>query len=525
MSHVGGPDVGVFLGLLVAVAVVAAFVRFVRIPYTVALVLAGLALAVTPNVSGIALTPGIILTVFLPVLLFHGAYNLDVAELRANFTAIALLAVPGVVATAGLVGAMLHFAGSLPWSVAVLFGTIVAATDPVAVLAVFGELGAPRRLTTIVTAESLFNDGTALVFFATALGIATAHAVDVAATAEQFVVAVIGALALGAVVALVGGRVLRRIDDALLETTVTLIMAYGGYLLAERLGSSGPLETVAAGLFLGAQGERVMSPTTRMQARATWEFLDFLANSLLFLLVGLALRSVSALAVTHQGVTLWWLLLVAIVAVIVARALAVGSVQLLQTLRRRPLPRGWPLVVSWAGLRGGVSLAAALSVPLALPQRDLLLTLTFGVVLFTLLGQGLTIRPLLDRLGIAAPQGKGRTVELAQGRLLLTEAAMAELDMLRRAGAAVGEPTDGLAEFYAKQRRELRAELGALYRTEPALARAQERQARRRLLIVQREAAHDAYTDGQVSAETLRTLIAAIDRELVTLEAEEDTKG
>jgi monovalent cation:H+ antiporter, CPA1 family len=524
VSQAAGPDVGVFLGLLIAVAVVAAFVRFVRVPYTVALVLAGLGLAFIPNVPGIALTPGIILTVFLPVLLFHGAYNLDVAELRANLTAVALLAVPGVVVTAGLVGAVLHLAGGLPWPVAVLFGTIVAATDPVAVLAVFGELGAPRRLTTIVTAESLFNDGTALVFFATALTIATAHGVDVATTAEQFVVAVLGALALGAVVALIGARVLRRIDDALLETTVTLIMAYGGYLLAQQLGSSGPLETVAAGLFLGAQGERVMSPTTRLQARATWDFLDFLANSLLFLLVGLALRSISTLPVTHLGVTLWRLLLVAIVAVLAARGLAVGGVQIVLALRRRALPRGWPLVLSWSGLRGGVSLAAALSVPLALPQRDLLLTLTFGVVLFTLLGEGLTISPLLDRLGIAGIAGAGRRLERVQGRLLLAEAAIAELDALRRAGAAVGEPTDRLAEAYARRRRDLRAELGALYRANPLLAHAQERQAQRQLLVVQREAAHDAYTRGRVSAGTLRELVAEIDRELVDLEVEADGK-
>jgi NhaP-type Na+/H+ and K+/H+ antiporter len=314
--------------------------------------------------------------------------------------------------------------------------------------------------------------------------------------------------------------VLRRIDDALLETTVTLIMAYGGYLLAERLGSSGPLETVAAGLFLGVQGERVMSPTTRLQARATWDFLDFLANSLLFLLVGLSLRSISALPVTRQGVTFWWLLLVAIVAVIVARLLAVGAVQLMLTVRRRPLPHGWPLVMSWAGLRGGVSLAAALSVPLSLPQRDILLTLTFGVVLFTLLGQGLTVRPLLDRLGLAGGPGGGRTVEFAVGRLRQTEAAIAELDALRRSGVAVGEPTDRLAEVYAKQRRDLRAEVAALYRADPALARAQERQAQRQLLIVQREAARDAYSDGQVSAGTLRELVAEIDRELVELEAD-----
>src|ERR671932_473051 len=182
MAH--APEVVVILGLLVIVAVVAAVVRYVRIPYTVALVLTGLALALLPDVPRVQLTPGVILTIFLPVLLFYGPFNIDLADLRANLAPITLLALPGVVA--------------------LLFGTIVAATDPVAVLSIFGEVGAPRRLATIVTGESLFNDGTALVFFAAALEVATAHRVDAGRTAEHFVVAVLGGLILGVTVGVVG---------------------------------------------------------------------------------------------------------------------------------------------------------------------------------------------------------------------------------------------------------------------------------------------------------------------------------
>ena len=238
------PDVVVILGLLVIVAVVAAVVRDVRIPYMVALVLAGLALAFLPDVPRVQLTPSIILIIFLPVLLFYGAYNLALADLRANLAPIALLALPGVVATAGLVGAALHLAAGLPWVDALLFGTIVAATDPVAVLSIFGAVGAPRRLAAIVSGESLFNDGTALVFFALALEVATAHGVDAERTAEHFVVAVLGGLILSVAVGVVGSTVLQHIDEALLETTITLILAYGGYLLASALGSSGPRLTM-----------------------------------------------------------------------------------------------------------------------------------------------------------------------------------------------------------------------------------------------------------------------------------------
>nr|MDQ2829922.1 cation:proton antiporter [Chloroflexota bacterium] len=347
----GAPGVIVVLGLLIVVAVVAAAVRYVRVPYSVALVLTGLGLALLPGVPHLQLTPGIILTVFLPVLLFYGAYNLDLADLRAALTPVALLALPGVLVTAALVGAALHLAAGLPWTDALLFGTIVAATDPVAVLSIFGEVGAPRRLATIVTGESLFNDGTALVLFAAVLEVATAHGLDAGATVERFLIEVLGGLALGAAVGIVGSTVLRRIDDALLETTLTLIMAYGGYLLATALGSSGPLETVAAGLLLGGRGARAMSPTTRLQAGATWEFLDFLANSLLFLLVGLALRPIGETTVARLGWGVWWPLLVAIVAVTVARALVVGAVGLALRRAAQPLPCGWRTVITWAGLR------------------------------------------------------------------------------------------------------------------------------------------------------------------------------
>ena len=514
----GAPGVIVVLGLLIVVAVVAAAVRYVRVPYSVALVLTGLGLALLPGVPHLQLTPGIILTVFLPVLLFYGAYNLDLADLRAALTPVALLALPGVLVTAALVGAALHLAADLPWTDALLFGTIVAATDPVAVLSIFGEVGAPRRLATIVTGESLFNDGTALVLFAAVLEVATAHGLDAGATVERFLIEVLGGLALGVAVGIVGSTVLRRIDDALLETTLTLIMAYGGYLLATALGSSGPLETVAAGLLLGGRGARAMSPTTRLQAGATWEFLDFLANSLLFLLVGLALRPIGETTVARLGWGVWWPLLVAIVAVTVARALVVGAVGLALRRARQPLPGGWRTVITWAGLRGAVSLAAALSLPAALPGRDLLLTLTFGIVLFTILAQGLTIQPLLARRGIVGDEGMRHDVELALGRLRTVEAAAREVETLRGADALDVHLARRLADRYAEQGRALRAALDATYHSSAARERQQEVEALRHLLRVQHEAARDAYARGQLSRGAFRELIAEVDREMADLD-------
>lgn len=511
----GTPDVTIYLDLVIVVAIVAAAVRYVHIPYTVALVLTGLALALLPHVPRLQLTPGIILTVFLPVLLFYGAYNLDLAELRANLLAVTLLAVPGVLVTASLVGAALHLATGLPWTEALIFGVIVGATDPVAVLAIFGEIGAPRRLNTIVTGESLFNDGTALVFLSTLLGVVAVGRIDVGATIEQFVIDVVGGLALGAAVGIVGSTVLQRIDDALLETTLTLIMAYGAYLLAAQFHTSGPLATVAAGLLLGRRGADVMSPTTRLQARATWEFLDFLANSLLFLLMGLALRPIGEVALARLGLSVWWSLLVAILAVVVARVVVAWAVGIVLAQAGHPLPWGWRRALSWAGLRGAVSFAAALSLPVSLPSRDLLLALTFGIVLFTILVQGLTMRPLLERLALTSKQAaQQQGFELALGRLRTVEAAAREVETLRRVDALDEHLAERLMQRYTARRQELRAQLDATYHSSAELEQQQETELLQHLGQIQREVAQEAFARGQLSAGALRALIAEIDHEM-----------
>lgn len=522
MQTLEEPNVALLLELLVAAAIVAGIVRYIRIPYTVALVLVGLGLALLPDTPTVALTPGVILTVFLPVLLFFGAYHLDVRDVRANLAPITLLALPGVVLTAGLVGAAMHWLGGLSWTDGLLLGTIVGATDPVAVLAIFREVGAPRRLATIVTAESLFNDGTALVFYSTMVAIALGVTTSPSATLEQFLLSVAGALALGVAVGVVGSAILARIDDALLETTITLIMAYGGYLLAERFGISGPLEAVTAGMFLGVSGRRVMSPTTRLEAGATWEFIDFLANSLLFLLVGLELRPIAHVAFGRLGLGIVIPLLVLLVAVTLARGVVVAAVaRILRLTRSNPsnaLPRSWQLVLVWAGLRGAVSLAAALSLPTALPARDLLITLTFGVVLFTLVIQGFTTRTLLTQLHLTHEDGGASAVQLALGRLHALDAAIREVGALQRAGALADTIAEPLRQRYADRREQMHETLESTYTEHPDLRDHQTRDALRHLLHVKREAVRDLAAKGQISASTLDTLIKEIDDELDGLE-------
>lgn len=299
------------------------------------------------------------------------------------------------------VAAGIHYATGVRWDAAFLFGAIMSATDPVSVLAIFRSIGAPRRLSVILEGESLFNDGTSIVLFRIVLGIVISQAVgNIVLTVGQFFVVVAGALVLGAVIGFVASFVLSRMNDYLVETAVTLIVADGTYLLAENMGVSGVIAVVVAALVLGNYGRVAsMSPSTRLAVSSTWEFFGFLANSLIFLLIGLE--------VNLEKLGQYWLpTLVAIAIVLLVRLAVVAASSWLLRYIHHPLPYRWQVVLVWGGLRGSLALAIALSIPFTLtggapfPNRDLSLVMTFGVIIFSLLVQGLTMQPLLSRLGL-----------------------------------------------------------------------------------------------------------------------------
>jgi CPA1 family monovalent cation:H+ antiporter len=278
---------------------------------------------------------------------------------------------------------------------------MLAATDPAAILAVVGSLGAPRRLATLVEAESLFNDGTGVVIFVIALG-ALGSDVALGSMAWQLAVALVASSAIGAIVGFGASRVLAGIDDHLVEVTVSLVAAYGSYLIAARLGVSGLIASVACGLVFSGYGRQFgMSPAAREAIDIVWELIAFMATTLVFLLIGLSV-GVSQLEAAGLAAVIALLALWASRALIVYGLLG-GSLQLLVRFARvRPIPRAWLHVVAWSGLRGAVSVALALSLPSDLPQRSLLQGIVFGTTLLTLLIQGTTARPLVERLRLAA---------------------------------------------------------------------------------------------------------------------------
>lgn len=507
--------------LLIAVMVVAVASKYIRVPYTVALVVAGLFITFTPLKVTINLTPDLILFIFLPALLFESAYNLLFSEVRENLRTIAFLAVPGVILTAVIMAVVVYYAAGVGWQTAFLFGAIMSATDPVSVLAIFRQLGAPRRLSVILEGESLFNDGTSLVIFRIVLGIVVAGtAFDPVATAGQFLFVVAGGLALGAIVGFVVSLLHTRVNDYLIETTMTVVVAYGTYLLAEWVGVSGVIAVVVAALVLGNYGRATaMSPTTRLAVSSTWDFFGFLANSLIFLLIGLELN-------IERLNQFWVPTVMAIVAVLVVRVLVVMFSGAVLRYIHKPIPFNWQSVLVWGGLRGSLALAMALSLPFAIapsspfPNRDLIQVMTFGVILFSLLVQGLTVEPLLRRLGLIRASDWQQEYETIRVRRGMAVAALSEIEKWSRSGSLSPDVAEELRQNYSEELGSLDQSLRDLHFRDEDLRHSQLRAARRRLVQLEKTIVQQRYLDGTISEEARRRLIEELDSQMYNLESD-----
>lgn len=402
--------------LLTITLVVSLVARQLHLPYTLVLVLAGLAIGFSPLVSGVVLDPNIVLFLFLPALLFEGAWNTDVEKLIESWLPTFLLAVPGLLVALALLTIVLHLGTGLPWLLAALVAAIVSPTDPIAALSLLKRLGLAERLRTVIEGESLFNDGVGVAVFEVVLqlllptlglvSVVTAFSgVSFFKLGIEIIWLLIGGPLLGIALGWIASRFLRLVDDHLFETMLTLSVAYASYLCGTLLHTSGLLAVVCAGLVMGSYGKnKGMSQRSQEAAEDVWEFIGYLANSLLFLLLGIQIGTSNFLQ-TIPGI-LW-----AVLGVLAGRALIVYTLIplhdiLARRLAQRPtwrwrLPRPRPLASSWrpvlalTGLRGALSIALVLSLPDKFAQRTLLESIVYGVVLITLLGQGLGLRFLL----------------------------------------------------------------------------------------------------------------------------------
>jgi monovalent cation:H+ antiporter, CPA1 family len=392
------------LWLLIAASIIAVMAKRIGIPYTVALVLGGLLLSVVhlPALAPLHqgnrpdwLTPDVILILFLPALLFEGSLKIELRHIRTDIAPLLLLANLGVLIATLVTGLVIYYAVGMSLIVALLFGSMVSATDPISVLSIFKEVAIDERLSVLVEGESLLNDGTAVALFQILLASAVGGGIGLALGAGQFLLSVVGGALLGLSLGYFVSTLTKRIDDAQIEITFTTILAYGTFLLARHLHLSGVIATVAAGLVIGnVAAKRGMSTRTLTALRSFWEYASFIINSLVFLLIGLEVRLGGALRA-------WKPILMAIAAIFLGRILSVYMLVTFSNLFSKRIPFVWQHVMVWGGLRGALSLALALSLDSAFPYRDQILNLTFGVVVFSILVQGLSIKPLLRILKLA----------------------------------------------------------------------------------------------------------------------------
>ncbi len=493
--------------LLLAASIVAVIVQRLRVPYTVALVLVGLAFTVVP-VARLELTPELILGIFVPPLVFEAAFHINLAQLRHNWRALTVLAVPGVLLTMLIVGGIVSLGVGIPLPIALLFGALMSATDPVAVVALFRSLGAPKRLTLLVEGESLLNDGTAIVVFDVMLAVALTGVYSLPRSALDFIVVSAGGIAIGVGLGWLMSQAIRLIDDYLIETTLTTVVAYGSYLLAERLHVSGVLAVVAAGILSGSLGPRGMSPTTKIVLYNFWEYMAFVANSMVFLLIGLQIN----LAVLAADA---WPIAVAIVAVLASRLIVFPLTWLLNRWGEG-IPSAYTKVLFWGGLRGAVSLALALSLPATLTYSNLLRVMAFGVVLFTLLVQGTTMDLFLRRLGLVEQSPDNDARERLRAQALMLRAAADRLSRLRDEGLVTTDILTMLQGDIEAAQRDLQAKVHDLLQTRPDLATATLNRAQREALRSQRGLVADLQRDGIISDKVYADLVAEIDAELAS---------
>ena len=512
------------LAILVAIAILYELARRLGVPFPTLMVLGGLGLAFVPGLPTIALEPELVLLVFLPPLLFSAAVATPRRDLRANLVPIARLSIGLVLFTMVCVAVVAHaIVPDLGWGGAFALGAIVAPTDALAATSVFRRLGAPRVVVTLIEGESLFNDASALVAYRAAVLAVVTGSFVLSDALVGFFVAAVGGIALGIIVGRGAVWLLARLDDPPVEVAISLVIPFAAFLPADAWGLSGVLAAVTAGLVVGGRLGTILTPSSRVLWLSTWKMIGFILNGFVFVLIGLELPDILAgLAGRSPGTLLGVVVLIAAV-VVGTRLLWVFAASLLPNSPRRVIARHDPrlatrltFVVSWAGLRGAVSLAAALALPTDFPERDLILLVTFAVILVTLVGQGLTLPAVLRWAAWdgTEPDGDESTV----ARAAAYRAGMDEIERARPLWPTHQPLFDRLESGLLDRTRHL-----ATGDPDETAERRQERieheEIQRGVIGAQRTAVIELRDEGEINDETLREIERELDLEELRMEA------
>jgi monovalent cation/hydrogen antiporter len=505
----------VLLGLLTGLCFFLLLAYRTGIPYPIPLVIGGCALGYVPGVPDVKLNPEVVLVAFLPPLLYGSAFFSSARDLRANFAPIMVLAVGLVVATMVGVAVVIHEVSGMPWAPAFVLGAVVSPTDPTAATEIAGRLGAKRRYITIIEGEALINDATALILYKYAVAAVAAGTFSLVDAGGKFVLASLGGIAIGLAAGYVVAGLRKRLDDPPTEISISLVTGYLAYLPAAAIGASGVLAAVTVGVYMGWRSPELVTPSTRLQAISVWEILIFVLNAALFTLVGLQLPTVlDGISGISAGVLARDAALV-IGTVLVVRALAVVPFAM---IRSRFWEGKWfapAAAVTWTGMRGAVTLAAALALP-EFPERDLVIFLAFAVVVFTVVVQGLTLPALIRGLDFY-DDGKMELKE-AKARILAAKAAIERIEELREEDWVRPESADRMRGLYEFRIRRFRARFddeddGAMDEQSAAYQRL-----RRMILDAERGEVYRLRREGTIDDPTMHRIERDLDLEDARLE-------
>ena len=530
MSFSAG-DSALLAALLAAGLIAIALSQFVRVPYPILLVLGGVGVGFLPGAPQVQLSPDLVLVAVLPPLLYGAAFFTSLRELRTNLKAISLLAVGLVLLTAVAVAVAAHAViPGLGWAPAFVLGAIVSPTDPTAATSIAQRLGLPRPLIGLIEGESLVNDGTALVAYRFAVAAVVTGSFSMLEASWRFVWIVGGGIAVGLGVGYVIRQLRRRLDNPPVEITVALLSGYFGYLPAQALGVSGVLAAVTVGIYMGWHTPELTTAQTRLQGQAVWEIVFLLLNGLLFALVGLQLPSILDSLSGRSTLTLIGYAALVSAVVIGARAawLLVTYIVARVSARAReddPAP-SWQakVVIAWSGMRGAVSLAAALSIPLTteagngFPDRGLIIFLTFGVILVTLVLQGLTLPGLIRVLDLEDDGLEEK--EEAKARIYAAEAGLARLEELVEEDWVREDTAERIRGMYGFRQQRFRDRIepdsdGAGAAEDRSLAF---QRLRRELLDAERQAVHDLRRQRRIDDDVMRRVVRDLDLEEARLD-------
>jgi CPA1 family monovalent cation:H+ antiporter len=518
-------EIDLFIGLLVVVALIATLSRRIGIAYPILMVIGGLVLGLIPGLPPVHLRPDLVLLIFLPPILFSAAFFTSFRDLRANIKQIGQLAFLLVLVTMAGVGLLVQtLFPQVGWAAALALGAIVAPPDAIAATSISRLVDLPRRAISILEGESMVNDATALTAYRVAVSAAVVGSAGGAGfvlgqAAQQLLLAVVGGIVIGLVVGRIIVFIEGHLNDAPVETTVSLIAPFAAYLPAEAIGASGVLACVTAGLLLGRAAPSVLTSQSRVLAGSVWEMVIFLINAFVFVLVGLQLPAIVAEAERSLGEFIGFGLIVAAAVVLIrigwifATSYAAAFLSRRRAQRRMPGWRGL-FILSWAGMRGSVSLAAALALPVDFPARDLIVFAAFVVILVTLVGQGLSLPFVIRRLHL--PADTGFAEEEARARQLATEAALVRIDGLAKRWPGHLPLVDQLRQRYEHRTEHMNHDPNDEAADQELL---EHREIRHEVIEAERLAVIHMRDTGEISDDVLRRLERELDLEELRMEA------